>query len=224
MPYLKSYASKGLNELLSGGKTFSGAAVEIYAANVAERVSELDNALAALRLTWDFVMDLSAQPSPAPDIYRYHYENFVLRVIGFVDRAHRMVGSALLMDKAKLESVSGNSSVQKQVKTNYPDIHDALQSVAQAVDSYRKPRNELIHSTAFTSRELGLFQSIRQFGMDTEGINVDELAREYFSGRGTEIAQTIARLAKALTNLLTALHPLFLIAVQHRDKGPGSVL
>jgi len=223
MPHLKSYASKGLNEFLSGGNTFLGTAVEIYAANVAVRVSELDNALVALRLTLDFVIKLSAQPSPDPDIYRYHYENFVLRVIGFVDRANRLVGSALLMDKAKLESTRGNSLVQQQVKTNYPHIHDALQSVTQAVESYREPRNELIHNTAFTSRELGLFQSIHQFGMDTEGINVDELAKEYFSGRGMEITQTIARLVEALTNLLNALHPLFLIAVQRCDEGPRSV-
>lgn len=223
MPHLKSYACKGLAELQEGGKTFPATAAEIYAANVAERVSELDNALAALHLTLSFVMDLSAQPSPDPDIYRYHYENFVLRIIGFIDRAHRLVGSALLMDKAKLESIRGNKLVQKQVKTDYPDIHNALQSVTQAVDSYQGPRNELIHNTAFTSRELGLFQSIRQFDMDTEGIDVDELARQYFGDGGKEIVQTIAHLVETLTVLLTVLHPLFLIAAQHHDEGPNSV-
>lgn len=217
MPHLKNYARKGLAELLSEGKAFPASASEIYAAGIAERVSELDNALAALRLTWELVMDLSTQSSPNPDVYRYHYENFVLRVIGFVDRAHRLVGSALFLDKARFEGIRGNSFVQAQVKTNYPDIHDALQNVSRAVDSYRGPRNELIHSTAFTSGELGLFQSIRQFGMDTEGIDVDELARQHFSGSGMEIAQTIVRLVEALTNLLTVLHPLFLIADRHEE-------
>ncbi|CAM5214878.1 hypothetical protein CDEF62S_04066 [Castellaniella defragrans] len=218
MPHLKIYARKGLNALQSGSKTFPGPAVEIYAADVTERVSELDNALTALRLALGFVMDLGSQSALDPDIYRYHYENFVLRVVGFVDRAHRLVGSALLMDKAKFESVGGNRFVTKQVKTNYPDIHAALQGVTQAVESYKGPRNELIHSAAYTSRELGLFQSIRHFGLDTGDIDVDELARGYFSGGATEIALTIARLVKTLANLLDALHPLFLIAVDHDNE------
>ncbi len=108
MPHLQTYLLKGLAELRSGGATFSGTAAEVYAEGVADRVSELDNALSALRLTMAFVMDQGNQPSPDPDVFRYHYENFVLRVIGFVDRAHRMVGSVLLMDKAKFESIGGN--------------------------------------------------------------------------------------------------------------------
>lgn len=173
LPYLKSYAQKGLTEMRSQKKSFTASVVEIYAAGVCERVSELDNALAALRLTLGFVMDLGSQSSPSPDIYRYHYENFVLRVIGFVDRAHRLVGASLLMDKAKFETIGGNAHVQRQVRADHPDLHAALQAVEQAVESYRGPRNELIHSSAFTSRELGLFQSVRQFGLDTEGLDVD---------------------------------------------------
>lgn len=219
MPYLQSYAHKGLTEFLAGRHTFPGSAAEIYAANVADRVSELDNALAALRMTLNFVIDLSDQPTPDPDIYRYHYENFVLRVMGFVDRAHRLVGSALLMNKAKFELIGGNKFVQKQVEIEHPDISTALQAVTQAVESYRGPRNELIHAAAFTSRELGLFQSIRQFGVDTDGIDVDELARNHFSGESKEIALTIARLVEALTNLLDTLHPLFLNAAEHGDDG-----
>ena len=220
MPHLQTYLLKGLTELRSGGVMFSGTAAEIYAAGVADRVSELDNALSALRLTMDFVMDLGNQPSPDPDVFRYHYENFVLRVIGFVDRAHRLVGSALLMDKAKFESIGGNRFVQEQVRTNHPDIHAALQSVTQAVESYRGPRNELIHAAAFTSRELGLFQSIRQFGVDTDGIDVEELARRHFSEGSREIALTIAHLVEALTTLLDSLAPLFTIAAEHNDGNP----
>lgn len=220
LPHLRRYLLKGLAELQSGGAKFAGSAAEIYAAGVAERVSELDNALAALRLTMGFVMDLGSQSSPDPDVYRYHYENFVLRVIGFVDRAHRLVGSALLLDRAKFESIGGNGFVQKQVQMDHPDIRTALQGVTQAVESYRGPRNELIHAAAFTSRELGLFQSIRQFDVDTGGIDVDELARHHFSEGSKEIALTIASLVEALTALLDSLTPLFTIAAEHSDGGP----
>ena len=92
-----------------------------------------------------------------------------------------------------------------------------MQSVTQAVESYRGPRNELIHAAAFTSRELGLFQSIRQFGVDTDGIDVEELARRHFSEGSREIAMTIARLVEALTTLLDSLAPLFTIAAEHND-------
>lgn len=217
LPYLKSYAQKGLTEMRSQKKSFTASVVEIYAAGVCERVSELDNALAALRLTLGFVMDLGSQSSPSPDIYRYHYENFVLRVIGFVDRAHRLVGASLLMDKAKFETIGGNAHVQRQVRADHPDLHAALQAVEQAVESYRGPRNELIHSSAFTSRELGLFQSVRQFGLDTEGLDVDELARHHFCQGSTEIALTIARLVETLTALLDALAPRFAVAAAHED-------
>ncbi len=217
MPHLQSYLRKGLAELRSSGTTFQASVSEIYAAGVADRVSELDNALAALRLALGFAMDLGNQPRPDPDVYRYHYENFVLRVIGFVDRAHRLVGAALVMDKTRFESISGNRFVQEQVKANHPDIHAALQGVTQAVESYRGPRNELIHASAFSSRELGLFQSIRQIGMDTGDVDVDELARHYFSEGSKEIVQTIARLVDALTALLDSLAPLFTIAAKHND-------
>ena len=220
MPHLQTYLLKGLTELRSGGETFSGTAVEIYAAGVADRVSELDNALSALRLTMGFVMELGSQPSPDPDVYRYHFENFVLRVIGFVDRAHRLVGSSLLMKNAEFENIRGNRVVQDRVKTSHPDIHAALQSVTEAVESYRGPRNELIHAAAFTSRELGLFQSIRQFGVDTGGLDMDALARHHFSEGGTEIALTIARLVEALTTLLDSLAPLFANAAEHNDGSP----
>lgn len=216
MPSLQRYIQKGLDKLSAGDKTFLGSALEIYAENVVARVSELDNAIAALRLTLNFVMDLSAQPAPAADIYRYHYENFVLRVIGFDDRAHRLVGSALLIDKSKLEGVGGNQIVRKQVK-NHPDIQAALEEVADAVKSYRGPRNELIHNAAYTSRELGLFQTIQQLGVDTGGIDVHELARKHFSGGAEEIMRTIEQLVDALAHLLSVLKTYLILAVENGE-------
>ncbi|MDH0342051.1 Cthe_2314 family HEPN domain-containing protein [Chromobacterium haemolyticum] len=215
IPHLHSYSLKGLTVWKSGGKKFAASAVEIYAQGVFERVSELDTALAALRMALGFVMELDSQQKPDPAVYRYHYENFVLRVIGFVDRAHRLVGSALLMDKAKFEAIRGNLYVQNQVRDDHSDVLAALQRVDQVVKNYRVPRNELIHSTAFSSRELGLFMSVQQLGMDTKGIDVDELARDHFSQGSEEIALTILSLVEALTNLLCVLAPLFTIAAAH---------
>jgi hypothetical protein len=197
-PSITSYLKKGLAEIGSD-IVFPASAAEIYASGVCEGVLELDNALSALRLTMNFVMNLGWEAKPDPDIYRYHYENFVLRVIGFVDRAHRLVGSALAMPVKKVEGTGGNAFVQKQIATAYPDVHAALLAVAKAVESYKGPRNELIHSTAFSSRELGLFTSIKHFRVDTGEVDTDELAK----------------LVETLKVLLGALAPHFDMAHQH---------
>lgn len=42
-------------------------------------------------------------------------------------------------------------------------VHAALIAVSEAVDSLRDPRKELIHATAFSNLELGLFASIQAF-------------------------------------------------------------
>lgn len=217
LPHYNSYALKGLAAFRSGERRFHASAVDIYAAGVFERVSELDNALAALRLTAGFVRELDSQPGPSPDIYRYHYENFVLRVIGFVDRAHRLVGAALLLNRKQFEGPAGNQYVQRQVQLQDDELLSALQAVAQAVESYKGPRNELVHAAAFSTPELGLFLSVQQIGLDTGGIDVDELARQHFAQGSEEIALTIARLEALLTTLLDVLAPRFSTAAAHED-------
>lgn len=184
--------------------------MEIYASNIIERTSELDNCLSGLRLAMRFVEELSVQRSPSPEIYRYHYENFVLRVIGCADRAHRLIGSALQIDKDRLESTSGNSIVLRYVKTNHTAIHVALKNILQIVESYRGPRNELIHNSAYSDRELMVFQNIPLLRIDTGPIDVDCLVKAHFSTEGKKIAQTIEHLFYALTKLMNVLAPLFL--------------
>lgn len=208
-PFVTSYLKKGLAEFDSERKTFLASAAELYAVGVCEKVSELDNALAALRLTLSFVMDLGQEAEPDPDIYRYYFENFVLRVIGFVDRAHRLVGVSLAMPLEKVEGMGGNAFVQKQIAAAHPHVQAALRAVADAVDSYKDPRNELIHATAFSSRELGLFTTIKHLGIDTGEIHTNELAQHYFAKGGTEIALTIAKLVETLKVLLDVLTPIF---------------
>lgn len=214
-PFFTSYLQKGLAEIGSENKTFPASAAEIYAASVCERVSELDNALAALRLTLNFVMDLGQELKPDPDIYRYHYENFVLRVIGFVDRAHRLVGASFLMPIKKVEGIHGKAFVRQQVESEHAQVYAALLAVSEAVDSYRGPRNELIHAAAFSSRELGLFTTIKHIGLDMDGVEINELAKHHYSKGGIEIALTIAKLVETLKALLDALAPLFEIVHQH---------
>lgn len=211
-PHMHSYCEKGLTHHLEGKDRFQVSAIETYATGVFSRVDELDTALVSLRLACRFVTELGSEPSPSPAIYRYHYENFVLRVIGLVDRAHRLVGASLLLPSEKYEAMGGNSFVQKATKTKHPKLFSALGAVANAVNSYRGPRNELIHSSAYSSRELGIFVGIEQFNVDTGSVDVNELKREYSSAGAAEIERTIRQLMATLTALLDELGPAFSIA------------
>lgn len=138
----------------------------------------------------------------------------MLRVIGLVDRAHRLVGASLLMPSKKYEGMRGNAFVQDATKASHPRLYSALSAVADVVNSYRGPRNELIHSNAYSSRELGIFMGVEQFNLDTGSVDMNELKRDYSSAGAAEIEQTIERLVAALTALLDELGPAFSIAHQ----------
>ena len=209
LPHMHSYCEKGITNFSAGKDSFSVSIIETYASGVFERVAELDTALISLRLAHRFVNELSSEINPNPDVYRYHYENFVLRVIGLVDRAHRLVGASLLLPSKKYEGVGGNQFVQSETKTKRPRLHGALSAVAAAVNNYRGPRNELIHSNAYSSRELEIFMGVEQFNVDTGSVDIKELKRDYSSTGAAEIEQTIGRLVTTLTALLDELGPAF---------------
>lgn len=213
-PHFQSYARKALTAVKSGDHAFKASAVEIYAQDVFDRVSELDTALSGLRMSLDFIVALDSQEEPAPKVYRYHYENFVLRSIGLVDRAHQLVGYAFLMDKAKVNSIGGNRYVQSKIDSDYSDVRAALKRVEQEVADYRARRNDLIHSSALSTRELSLFMALQHFDMDTGDDDVDELARSYFSQGAQEISSVISGLVETLTSLLLALAPIFSITAR----------
>jgi len=217
LPYVKSHHIKGFKALDSGEKKFSASVIEIYATEILERTSEFDNSLHGLQLAIQYVVQLSMESDPEPETYRYHYENFVLRVIGCADRAYRLTGSALLIEKSKLESISGNRVVEQHVK-NHSEIFNALTGVLAAVRDYRGPRNELIHNSAYSSRALFLFKNIKRLRIDTGSIDVNSLARTHFSTEAQQMTKTLEEIVGAATSLLNALQPIFLDVVQFNLK------
>ena len=211
-PHLQSYYLRSLKALKSKEKKASPLAIESYSSFVFDKVCELDNALASLRLTLQFLMDLAAETNANPEAYRYHYENFMLRVIGFIDRAHRLVGATLLLPPNKCEAIGGNAFVKKQTKTGHPGVHSALIAVTDVVESYREPRNELIHSSAYSNRELGLYLAINSLNIDTGDIDVKAPKQQHFMSGVSEVAIAIAELVGALSALLDELAPSFVDA------------
>ena len=206
LPHMQSYMRKGLAELRAGGNKFEASTIEIYAAGVLEKVGELDNAVASIRMAMNFILDLGSAADTTSNVYRYHHENYILRSIGIIDRAHRLVGTSLLLDARKYESFGSIKYVLGHVEHDYPEIFAALTAVSDAVRSNKSPRNELIHSTAFSNRKLGLFSAIEAIGLDVQSdIDAKKLMRDYFSEGGARVAVTLSDIITSIRVLLESL-------------------
>lgn len=209
LPHLQNYVQKGLQEVKSNGEQFTATKKEFYAANVFERVGELDNSIKSLHLTINFILNLKNTHEDAADVYRYHYENFLLRLTGIVDRAHRLVGVSLLLDPSKLEKIGANEFVTKSITTDYPELHECLKRLEAAAAKHKTSRNEIAHSKAFSTRELGLFLAIVELNLDVgDRIQIKDLMENYFSEGGSELALLMADMVAGIESLLDTLTPI----------------
>ncbi|MGV8992154.1 MAG: hypothetical protein ACOH1Q_12210 [Thiobacillus sp.] len=201
---------KGLQEIGQNGGQFKATAKESYAANVLERVGELDYSVRSLRLAMRFVLDLKNTHEDAPDVYRYHYENFLLRLSGIVDRAqHCLVGTSLLFSPKKLKKIGANEFVAKSVASDYPAVHECLKRLATAAAKHKTSRNEVAHSKAFSTRELGLFSAVVSLNLEVgDKTQINELMDSYFLEGGTELALLVDKMVTEVDELLNALVPI----------------
>lgn len=210
LPHLQSYMLKGLQEVKPNGGKFKATEIEAYAANVLERVGELDNSVNSLRLAMSFILDLKNTHEDAPDVYRYHYENFLFRLTGIVDRAHRLAGTSLLLSPSKLEKIGANKFVAKSTASDYPELHECLKRLAASAAKHNISRNEVAHSKAFSTRELGLFSAVVSLNFDLgDKTQINELMDSYFSEGGAELALLVAEMVTEIEALLDALAPMY---------------
>lgn len=206
LPHLQSYCQKGLREIESTTKTFKVSSIESYAASVFERVGELDNAIKSIRLTMDFIFELKGDHKNFADIYRYHYENFFLRLIGLADRSYLLVGTSLQLNPTKLESMGANKFVSTSVLRTNPEVHQCLSQLDVAIAKHRILRNEIAHLRAFSNRELGLFSAIEMLSIDVgEKIDIQKLKAEFSSKENAELVTFFAEVVTTIEELLEAL-------------------
>jgi hypothetical protein len=155
-------------------------------------------------------MDLATGDNVSPSEYRYHYENFIFRAVGVIDRSHRLVGASLMLDAKKYESSRGNLYVSKEVKEAYPAVYAALVSITTTVDSHKALRNAVIHASAFSNREFGLLSAFENLKIPVpDDVDLQGLMREHFSMNGGEVAIVISELEARLSDLLNSLGPIF---------------
>lgn len=210
LPHVREYVMKGLNEVSTPGSKFKASTLEMYAADVLERVGELDSSVKSLRMAVNFITNLNQTDKDATDVYRYHYENFLLRLTGTVDRAYRLVGTSLQLNPARYERPGGNRFVSDDVSSGFPTLYSCLQSIGAIAAKHKGPRNEVAHSKAFATRELGLLSAAEKLQLtDEESKHIIELTKDYFSEGTSELTDVIAEIIQAIKNLLAALEPLY---------------
>lgn len=156
---ITSYLLKGLEAQRAGNRSFSATELEIYAEAVWERVGEVDNCLEAMRIAIEEIGKIgkSSTGKPAATLYRYHYENYLLRLSGLLDRAHRIVGVVVGFPASRMNSNGTNIAVLAAVEKCHPKVHNALRKLRALQADKAQLRNSVAHASAYSTRELGLF-------------------------------------------------------------------
>lgn len=209
-PHFCSYALKGLQAVNAGTVSVKATTAEYFAQGVYDRVGELDNTLASLGLVMRFLGEVTQASDPDPEVYRYHYENFIFRGIGAVDRAFLLVADAMLLSKRARKT---NQLIAEQVD-RHPVVHAALMAVKATLEPYRKSRNVVVHDSAYSSRELGILSGVRQMKTECAEVDLAALSREVFATQVHAVCAAIAELEAKLHELMVALQPIFAVVAQ----------
>lgn len=138
------------------------------------RVAEIDNCLRSLRIAIVGLQAEATSPSPNVEQYRYHAENYLLRLTGIYDRACRFAGVAIGMTSQQVDRQSGNSDVLKTL-TGF-GVQNAAETLAKLkalLEPHWDNRNVVAHAGEYSSREIGLFVTIAQVKL--ESVSPDEL-------------------------------------------------
>jgi hypothetical protein len=171
---LRTYLLKLLTQATGSNVQIEVSPAEVRAHSIYSRVAELDNCLRSLRMA---IAGLQIEAtSSAPDIeqYRYHTENYLLRLTGIYDRACRFVGIAIGMSSQQVDQQSGNSHVKKQLQAIGANCVTAvLAELKSLLEPHWDSRNLVAHAGEFSSRELGLFSTVSQ--VKSEFANPEEL-------------------------------------------------
>ena len=138
------------------------------------RVAEMDNCLRSLRIAVAGLQAEATSHSPNVEQYRYHAENYLLRLTGIYDRACRFAGVAIGMTSQQVDRQSGNSDVLRTLKSSGArSTIERLGELKALLERHWDNRNVVAHAGEFSSREIGLFVTVSQVKLDS--VSPDEL-------------------------------------------------
>ncbi|VVD78813.1 hypothetical protein [Pandoraea fibrosis] len=181
---------------------------ENYAYKLFARADEIDKGFSSIKLVEKQLENLQLSEESARELLIYHYENFLIRAVGMVDRAHKLAGQAILIPTNILESTGCNRVVNQKSERLYGTVHSALAAVVESVTDYKSLRNELVHSQQFSNRLLSSAAMVQTFG-DQGDLALSREALALFRRNAlAEVRQTWEGLQKSLNELLSALAPI----------------
>lgn len=204
--HMGAFLLKGFEGLKGEDANFFATPVEIFSSNVYGRVIELDNCLEAMRIAIFELNSIAKSPTSSAKMFRYHYENYVLRLAGLLDRAYRLVGVVLEIPDAKLSKIGSNATVLKTSLDSVPPVHAQLLVLRELLAERSKARNDIAHSSVYSSKELGLFTVVEQIELSAiDPKQVHELRVHHFSTEIVDIDILTVRAEAALNKLLNLL-------------------
>lgn len=138
------------------------------------RVAEVDNCLRSLRIAIAGLQAEATSESPSVEQYRYHVENYLLRLTGIYDRACRFAGIATGMPSEQVDQQSGNSKVLSRLKRSGAQKPlETLRELKALLEPHWDNRNMVAHAVEYSSREIGLFVTVTQVKL--ESVSQDDL-------------------------------------------------
>lgn len=174
------------------------------------RVSEIDNCLRSLRIAITGLQAEATSQSPNVEQYRYHTENYLLRLTGIYDRACRFAGVAIGMTDQQVDKQSGNSDVLRNLKCSgaWGGAVERLCELKAMLAPHWGNRNVLAHEGQFSSMEIGLFVTISQVKLESVSLGeLHTLMTEHFGDGALDFGQLALRLEDLLYRLIEDLAP-----------------
>ncbi|WP_156455181.1 hypothetical protein [Janthinobacterium sp. B9-8] len=140
-PYWASY--QAMLKSVDEGQRFKASPKETYAHALLIKIKELEHDVQTMRLAVAFVRDISPSVANAAAIYRYHEEYFLCRLTACMDKAHRLVGAALLLKQDKCEGKGGQLFVLRAIQASHPELAASLERAAAIEAKHKKDRKAL---------------------------------------------------------------------------------
>lgn len=206
---LRAYLAKMLAHAMGKPAQVQVSSAEHRAHAIFLRVSEIDNCLRSLQIAIAGLQAEATSHSPNIEQYRYHAENYLLRLTGIYDRACRFAGVAIGMTSDQVDRPAGNSDVLRNLKSSGGQgTVERLGELKALLKPHWGNRNVIAHAGEFSSREIGLFVAVSQVKLESVSPSVlHNLMVEHFRDGAGDFGLLASQAERLLYHLIEDLAP-----------------